>query len=55
MQNPIIPDRENVPKLAKIGQILIVIFVSFLDFSLPRVIGLISSLLHLFRQLETQV
>ena len=50
-----IPDRENVQKLAKIGQILILQFSgSFLEFSQPRVIGLISSLLHLIRQLETQ-
>ena len=52
----ILPDRENVQKLSKIGQIQILqFFCSFWAFSQPRVIGLISTLLHLVRHLETQV
>ena len=43
--NPIILDRENVKKLAKIGHILILqFFGSFWEFYQPRVIGFISSL-----------
>ena len=54
--NPIIPDTENAQKLLKIGQIQILPFLGrFLAFSHPRVIGFISSILHLFMHLDTQV
>ena len=50
------PRQRKPQKLAKFCQILIwQFFSSFLKFSQPRVIGFISSLLHLFRLLETQV
>ena len=49
-RNLIITDRENVQKLANICQILILQFiVIFWEFSQPRGIRFISSLLHIFR------
>ena len=54
--NPITLGRENSKKLPKKCKIRIwQNFASFWTFSLSGMIGLISSLLHLFRLLETQV
>ena len=49
-------DHPRQKKRLKNGQILILhFFGSFWEFSQPRFIGVIFSLLHLFKQLETQV